>query len=102
MDEEEEEEDSEDGRAEQLERERRKKQQEIRLRQEKKREAARQARLEQALASKVGWHATEACTALLALHPPLVPVGSVPCLPCMHESCTHDRMRELAATLCAR
>ena len=61
VDEEEEEEDSEDERAEQLEREQRRRQQEIRLRQEKKRDAARRARLEQAMASKVGWHATEAC-----------------------------------------
>ncbi|CAK0786337.1 hypothetical protein CVIRNUC_009550 [Coccomyxa viridis] len=49
---EDEEEDSEDERAEQLEREQRRRQQEIRLRQEKKREAARRARVEQAMASK--------------------------------------------------
>ena len=69
----EEEEDSEDERAEQLEREReqRRRQQEIRLRQEKKREAARRARVEQAMASKVGWHATEACpcAAVIAVSP---------------------------------
>ena len=68
---EDEEEDSEDERAEQLEREQRRRQQEIRLRQEKKREAARRARVEQAMASKVGWHATEACpcAAVIAFSP---------------------------------
>ena len=68
---EDEEEEDEHERLERLERESRQKKQELRFRREKRREAKRQAQLEQSLASKVGWHASDACIVLMAVHPVL-------------------------------
>ena len=97
---EEEEEDSEDERAERLEWEReRMKRLEIRLRQEKKREAARRARLEQALASKVGWHAAEACPCAAVTAPSPGPCGKRRPSAVHASKVTNDRLHDSSALL---